>query len=266
MDYNIIYNEDCILGIDKIDDNTINLVVTSPPYNVNLGHNSTKKTGYIKYEDNKQHLEYIDWLKTIFNKVYNKLKPDGRVIINIGDGRNGAIPTSSDIIQFMTSELGYTCLTHIIWNKNTTSCRTAWGTFCSPVCPSYPTPFEHILIFSKKYKSLQHVGVSDLTKAEFIKWSYALWDFAPSKTKKTNHPAPFPLELPLRCIKMNTFVGDTVLDPFMGSGTTALAAILTHRKFIGFEISPEYISIANERIYQLNQKLKSKKLQRCSLI
>lgn len=245
---NTLYNDDCLKVIGELGKDLIDLVVTSPPYNVNLGDNKYNKNSYNLYNDNREHKEYVNWLKTIFSAIYSKLKSGGRVCINIGDGKNGSVPTSSDVIQFMT-ELNYIPVSHIIWNKNTTSARTAWGSWLSPSCPSYPTPFEHVLIFCKENRKLQHKGGTDLTKEEFVNFATSLWTFAPEgNAKKIGHPAPFPEELPYRCIKMNTYIGDVVFDPFMGSGTTGVVCKKLCRKFIGCEIDKKYFDIAKERI------------------
>jgi site-specific DNA-methyltransferase (adenine-specific) len=232
----------------EIEDKSIDLVITSPPYNVDLGNNKYHKNPYDLYNDNKEHKDYILWLKNIFKIIYSKLVSGGRICINIGDGKNGAIPTSSDIIQFMT-DLDYIPITHIIWDKSQVGNRTSWGSFNSPSCPSFPTPFEHILVFCKDNKKLNAKGNTDLTKEEFIEWSLALWKFAPEiNQKKIGHNAMFPLELPRRCIKMFSWLDSIILDPFMGVGTTCIAAKQLHRKYIGIEISPEYCKIAFNRI------------------
>jgi len=250
---NRIYNVDCIDGIQMLDDNSIDAVITSPPYNVDLGNNKYNKNSYSLYNDNKEHSEYIDWLKQIFTLLKPKLKIGGRICINIGDSKNGAIPTSSDIIQFMTKEIGYIIITNIIWNKNTTSARTSWGSWLSPSCPSYPCPYEHILIFANENKKLQHKGKTDLTKEEFVSCAYGIWNITPeTKLKEIGHPAPFPIEIPKRLIKMNTYIGDTVLDIFMGSGSTAIVCKQLNRNYIGFEIDKRYCEIAESRIKNVN--------------
>lgn len=242
-----LYHRDCEEIIKTIPDDSINLIVTSPPYNVDLGNNKYNKNPYSLYKDNKEHKEYINWLKEIFFNLYPKLKKGGRICLNISDGKNGAVPTTSDVIQFMSEK--YLNIAHIIWNKQQTSNRAAWGSYLSPSCPSYPSPLEHILIFAKEDKSLQHKGESDLTKEEFIEYAYGLWTFKPeTQAKKIGHPAPFPEELPYRCIKMNTYINDVVLDPFMGSGTTGIVCRKLNRKFIGIELDENYFNIAKERI------------------
>lgn len=252
---NKIYNIDCLNGLRKMDDNTIDLVVTSPPYNVDLGNNKYNKNPYNLYNDNKEHQEYISWLKEIFSLVYLKLKSGGRVCINIGDSKNGAIPTHSDVIQMMC-DIGYIPMTNIIWNKNTTSNRASFGSYLSPSCPSFPRGFEFILVFAKENKKLQYKGETDLTKEEFVEWTNGLWTFAPeTRQKKIGHPAMFPEELPKRLIKMFSWKGALVVDPFMGSGTTAIACINTNRNYIGFELDTGYFNIATERIENHKQQL-----------
>jgi site-specific DNA-methyltransferase (adenine-specific) len=252
---NEIYNMDCLNGLRKMDDNTIDLVVTSPPYNVDLGNNKYNKNPYNLYNDNKEHQEYISWLKEIFSLVYLKLKSGGRVCINIGDSKNGAIPTHSDVIQMMC-DIGYIPMTNIIWNKNTTSNRASFGSYLSPSCPSFPRGFEFILVFAKENKKLQYKGETDLTKEEFVEWTNGLWTFAPeTRQKKIGHPAMFPEELPKRLIKMFSWKGALVVDPFMGSGTTAIACINTNRNYIGFELDTDYFNIATERIENHKQQL-----------
>lgn len=251
MSYGVkLYNKDCIEVMrDHIEDNSLDLVVTSPPYNVDLGNNKYNNRGYDLYIDNKEHWEYIEWLKEIFKSVYGKLKIGGRVCLNIGDGKNGAVPTSNDVIHFMCRDLNYIPMTHIIWNKRQTSHRTAWGSWKSPSSPSFPTPFEHILIFCKDSKKIQYKGDTDLTKEEFIDWSLSLWEFPPeTRQKKIGHPAMFPEELPKRLIKMLTYIGATVFDPFMGAGTVGIVCNKLSRNFIGSEISEEYFKICENRL------------------
>jgi site-specific DNA-methyltransferase (adenine-specific) len=249
---NRIRNIDCQDAIQELPDNCIDLVITSPPYNVDLGNNKHNKSPYDLYNDNLEHAEYLEWLQNIFGEMKRIIKSGGRVVINIGDGRNGAVPTNSDIIQMMSQELDYLPLAHIVWNKNQVGNRTSWGSFLSPSCPSFPTPFEHILVFAKDSRKLQTKGTTDLTKEEFIEWSLSMWTFAPERDQKTiGHPAMFPLELPKRCIKMFSWTGATVFDPFAGAGTALIAAKQLGRNFVGTEISKEYVQIAEKRIAEI---------------
>jgi len=253
IDFNkdiVIINEKCEKVLPLIPDNYVDLVITSPPYNVDLGNNKFNTNKYDTYNDNKDHKEYIEWLKNIFSTIYKKVKKGGRVIINIGDGKNGMIPTHSDIIQFMTNEIGYLFYTTILWNKRNTANRTAWGSFKSPSCPSLPRPFEFILIFAKETRKLQEKGESDLNNSEFIDWSLGLWDFAPETDmiKKYNHPAMFPLQLPWRCAKLFSWKNSVIMDPFNGAGTTGVAAKMLGRKYIGIDMSEEYCKVTKKRL------------------
>ena len=245
---------DSVQLVKELDDNSLDLVVTSPPYNVDLGNNKYHKDPYDLYNDNKDHNDYLDWLQSLFGNIKEKLVTGGRVVINIGDGKNGSVSTHSDIIQFMVRELNYILMTTIIWNKNQTGNRTAWGSYMSPSSPSFPCPYESVLVFAKDRK--KKVGDKEnitVTRDEFIKNSWAMWSFAPeTRQKKMGHRAMFPLELPRRCIQMLLDKGDTVLDPFMGSGTTGVACKQLNRNFIGIESNEEYIKIAEKRIAHRN--------------
>ena len=222
-------------------------MVCSPPYNVDLGRNKYNKNPYDIYDDHREHVEYVNWLERIFRSLYPKLREGGRVSIVIGDPKNGRVSTHSDIIQCMKA-LGYLTFGHLIWNKNQVGNRRAWGSYCSPSCPSFPTPFEHILIFAKATLKLQNKAVTDLIPEEFIPWTLAQWDIAPEhRMKKIGHPAMFPLEIPLRLVKMLSWVGATVLDPFNGAGTSGLACQMLDREYIGIELSKKYCEISIER-------------------
>lgn len=241
---------DCLQLLKQLPADSIDLVVTSPPYNVNLGRNRNRKTPYDLYRDNREHSEYMEWLMKVFAEVQRVLKHGGRVAINIGDGKNGAVPTHSDVIQFMTKELGYLPMATIIWNKNQTSPRTAWGSWLSPSCPSFPMPFEYILLFAYgTIKKTDDKSKITLTKDEFVRNSLALWPISPeSKQKEYGHPAMFPIELPYRLIQQLSYEDDVVLDPFAGVGTTAVAAKRLRRRYICFELSPEYCKAAIKRL------------------
>lgn len=240
VELNKIYNEDCMVTLKRIPDNYLDLVVTSPPYNV--------KKDYKIYNDDKEFVEYLDWLKLIFSEIYNKLYIGGRVCVNIGDGKNGALPVSM-FLQKALIDIGYSPITRLVWNKNQVKPRTSWGSFKSPSSPSFPTPFEYILVFAKESRKLIRRGETDLTKKEFIKWSSALWTIAPeTRQKKFGHSAMFPEELVERCLKMFSWIDGIVYDPFMGVGTVAKCCRDFNRYFIGSEISEEYCKKIEERL------------------
>ena len=241
---------DCEQLIQDLDDDSIDLLITSPPYNVNLGFNKKHKNPYDLYQDNRPYQEYLDWLQSIFGKVKDKMVTGGRVCINIGDKANGSVPTHSDIIQFMTHELSYVLMTTLVWNKNQTGNRTAWGSYMSPSSPSFPTPFEYILVFAKDTK--KKVGDKDkitVHKDDFIKNAWGMWTFAPeTRQKKMGLNAMFPVELPKRLIEMLSYREDVVFDPFSGLGTTCLTAKCLERNYIGFEMSVDYCKKSRARV------------------
>jgi DNA modification methylase len=239
--------------IDELPDKSVNLIITSPPYNIDLGNKKVKSKRFKKYdeyEDNISHEQFLNDRRIFFEKAKRILKDDARIIINISDDKNGRIPLGADIVHLMVRELGYKMYTTIVWNKsNQTSNRCSWGSFMSPVAPSFPTPFEWIYVFYNKTPKLIHRGITDLDRKEFVDWSLAYWNFSgESKMKQFDHPAMFPEELPKRCIKMFSFKGDVVLDPYNGVGTTCLVAKKFDRKYIGIDLSEEYCKKAESRL------------------
>jgi modification methylase len=239
---NKIHHGKCEDLIPKLPNDFIDLVITSPPYNVELE--------YDYYKDCKPYKDYINWLFFIFKELKEKMKFGGRICINIGDKQNGKVSLHSDITQFMTKELGYLLKSTIIWNKNQIGNRTSWGSWKSPSNPSFPTPFEYILIFcNESYKKVGDKKDITISKEEFITNSLALWNFAPEvNISKLGHPAAFPPELPHRLIQQLSYRNDIVLDIFSGSGTTCLEAVKLERNWIGFEMSKNYVEISRRRI------------------
>ena len=245
---NKVFCENVLKFTPTLPDECIDIVITSCPYNVDL-------EGYDDYDDNKDHVIYIRWLKRIFKQIYPKLRKGGRIAIVVGDGKNGRKPTHIDISNFMIHQLGYLPMSTIIWNKRNTSNRTAWGSFMSPSEPSLPTPFEYILVFAKESYKLQWRGETDIKKEEFVEWSLAHWTLDRQAYQKSNyiinnkiHPAPFPEEIPTRLIKLFSWVGATVYDPFVGSGTTAIAASKCGRNYIVADKSKGCCNITKKRL------------------
>ena len=237
----------------ELPDNSIHLMVTSPPYNVG------------KLYDKELTLEeYRDFLSNVWKEVYRVLVPGGRVCINVANlGRKPYIPLHAFIIEDMY-KLGFLMRGEIIWNKGAAvSSSIAWGTYLSAKNPVLRDAHEYILVFSKETftRGIKENMKSTLTKEEFIELTKSIWSFNAESATRVGHPAPFPVELPLRCIKLYTFEGETVLDPFIGSGTTALAALLLNRHYIGYDVSKEYIELAQKRIKEVEDKNKQQILQ-----
>jgi len=224
-------------------ESSIDLVVTSPPYNVGIEYDT--------YEDTKEYIDYLNFAEAWLKKTYDLLKDDGRICINIpldNKKKNENEPIYADYIN-IAKKIGYKYHTSIIWNKNHVSKRTAWGSWMCASSPSVTAPVEMIVVLYKKRWKKDKNGESDISKQEFIDWTCGLWSFSYHASKKHIHPAAFPIDLPLRCIKLFSFVGDVILDPFAGSGTTLVAAIKLKRVAIGVEISDSYCEyVKNECI------------------
>jgi len=244
-DKDVVLINDDFLKVDYIKPNSIDLIVTSPPYNVDVH--------YENYKDRLPYTKYLEFTEKWLRKAYELLKPDGRMCLNIpidtskGRGDEGFQSVYVDVVA-IAKRVGLKYATTIIWNEGNISKRTAWGTFASPKEPFVIAPVEAIVVLYKKtwHKLSEHV--SDITPEEFKEWTLGLWTFPGENPRKAGHPAPFPIELPKRCIKLFTYVGDIVLDPFVGSGTTLIASRLLKRRAVGIDISRKYCEIAKERL------------------
>ncbi len=240
---------DNIKGMGRLPAESVNLVVTSPPYNV--GDEKHNPIEYNTYEDRVAMEAYLTMLEKTFRRMKRVLTPDGRVVINIGAKKNGRIPLNYFITEMMLY-IGFNVYSQIIWDKGHTSRNSAFGSYLKPSCPSFVTTFEYILVFYKDERKLNpeyhETTDTDLVKEEFVAWARAIWSF-PGK-KNRIHPAAFPIELPTRCIKMLSYIGDVVLDPFCGVGTTCEAAKNLKRTYIGFDIDSLYIDEAKRRLGQ----------------
>ena len=237
----IIYNDD-ILNIDYLKKESIDLIVTSPPYNVDIKYKSyNDKISYNKY------LEFtFEWLR----KCYYITKNDGRFCLNIPlDKNKGGQQSVCADITTIAKNTGWKYHSTIIWNEQNISRRTAWGSWLSASAPYVIAPVEAIVILYKNsWKKTSGSKKSDIIKKEFIEWTNGVWNFMGESRKRIGHPAPFPVELPKRCIKLFSYVGDTILDPFLGSGSTLIACHQNKRKGIGIEIDKNYCKIAKNRL------------------
>ena len=225
--------------MDELPDNSVHLMVTSPPYNVSK-----------EYDDNLSLNEYLDLLSTVWRETYRALVPGGRACINVANlGRKPYIPLHSYIVEGM-HEIGYLMRGEIIWNKaSSASPSTAWGSWLSAANPVLRDIHEYILVFSKgTFSRKKENKDSTIEKEEFLEWTKSVWTFPAVSAKQIGHPAPFPEELPHRLIQLYTFEDDVILDPFAGSGSACLAAVKDKRSYIGYEIDPGYVDLAERRI------------------
>ncbi|MCD6400930.1 MAG: site-specific DNA-methyltransferase [Anaerolineales bacterium] len=240
-------------NMEEIPDNSLHLMVTSPPYNVSKD-----------YDDDLSLREYLDMLHRVFSETYRVLVKGGRACVNVANlGRKPYIPLS-DYISKMMIDIGFLMRGEIIWNKGAgAGVSMAWGSWRSASNPVLRDVHEYILIFSKgSFKRAKANGNENtIEKEQFMAWTKSVWVMNPESAKKIGHPAPFPVELPFRLIQLYTYKGDTILDPFMGSGSTAIAALKSDRNYVGFDIDPEYVKLAEERIRQHKSQIRMEILE-----
>jgi site-specific DNA-methyltransferase (adenine-specific) len=225
----------------EVPDNSVHMMITSPPYNVG------------KEYDADYSLEvYLKLLTDVFTETYRVLVNGGRVAINVANvGRKPYLPLNCYISRIMQG-IGFQMRGEIIWNKSASAgTSTAWGSWQSASNPTLRDVHEYIQVYSKGDYARKPVGKSTITKEEFLEYTKSIWSFPAASAKRIGHPAPFPCELPLRLIKLYTYEGDIVLDPFMGSGQTAIAAKSVGRRYIGYDLSQEYTDLANKRIAEM---------------
>ncbi len=235
-----------------IPDNSVHLMITSPPYNVSK-----------EYDEDLSLDEYLNMLKNVFSETYRVLVNGGRACINVANlGRKPYIPLSHYISQIMI-EIGYNMRGEIIWNKAASaSPSTAWGSWKSASNPILRDIHEYILVFSKgdykreRKKEEKQIKKDTIGREEFMEWTKSIWTFNAESAKRVGHPAPFPIDLPFRLIQLYSFTTDIVLDPFMGSGTTAIAALKSDRFYVGFEVNEKYIDLAKNRIKPYENMIK----------
>ncbi len=224
----------------QLPDNCVHLMVTSPPYNVGK-----------EYDEDLTLEEHRGFLRRVWGEVLRVLVPGGRACINLANlGRKPYIPMHAFITEDLLG-LGFLMRGEIIWNKAASaSPSTAWGSWRSAANPTLRDVHEYILVFSKGSFKRQNPAQRQATisSEEFLEYSKSVWNFPAEPARKIGHPAPFPVELPRRLIQLYTFAGEVLLDPFMGSGQAALAALQTGRHYVGYETDPRYIALAEKRI------------------
>ena len=229
--------------MSHLPDDSVHLMVTSPPYN-------TRKD----YDRDLTLDEYLDFLDGVWREVHRVLVPGGRACVNVANiGRKPYVPLHAYIASRM-AELGFLMRGEVIWNKGSSAgASTAWGSWLSSSNPTLRDTHEYVLVFSKSsFGRTEPPGkASTISKEHFLEYTKSIWSFPAESATRVGHPAPFPVELPFRLIQLYTFSDDLVLDPFMGSGQTGIAALKSGRHFIGYEIDPTYVALAERRISQL---------------
>ena len=257
-----VLDEPCLVGdsrdMHQLPDSCVALVVTSPPYFVGKEYEDALAA------DNDQrvpttYFEYLAMLESVFAECVRVLEPGGRMAVNVANlGRKPYRSLSADVIRIL-EDLGLLLRGEIIWQKSRGSSGScAWGSFRSAANPSLRDTTERIVVASKgRFDRAKSPAVraeqglphrSTLPTDEFMEATLDVWDMHAESARRVRHPAPFPVELPRRLIDLYTFEGDLVLDPFMGSGTTLVAAVLTERQPVGYDLDPGYVEVAKERV------------------
>ena len=221
-----------------IPDASVALAFTSPPYNVGKD-----------YEGDLSLADYLALIGRVAAEVYRVLVPGGRFVVNIANlGRKPYIPLHA---HFYATHMaaGFLPMGEIIWQKGRgASGSCAWGSWLSAKAPRLRDLHEYLLVFAKEGFSRPDSGVSDLERDEFMASTLSIWEIPAESARKVGHPAPFPIPLAERVIRLYSYVGEVVLDPFAGSGTTCLAASGVGRRYVGFDVSEQYCELARRRI------------------
>ena len=244
------------IGGERIKANSVALVVTSPPYFAGKAYEKDLTADHIP----SSYLEYLDMLRGVFAVCVDKLEPGGRIAVNVANlGRKPYRSLSADVISILQDDLGLLLRGEIIWSKGkSTSGNCAWGSFQSAANPTLRDLTERVVVASKgrfdraltrKQREAQGLPFENtIYRDDFMDWATDVWEIDAESATRVGHPAPFPVELPQRLIELYTYRDDLVLDPFMGAGSTAVAAVRTHRHFVGFDIDESYVRAAKERV------------------
>ena len=251
------------MGDDKVADNSVALVVTSPPYFAGKEYEKAVGQGHVP----ASYVEYLEMLHDVFKECVRKLEPGGRIAVNVANlGRRPYRSLSADVIGILQDDLGLLLRGEVIWRKARGAAgNCAWGSFQRPGNPVLRDLTERVVIASKgrfdRARSASERAVEGLPsqgtayREEFMEATTDVWEIEPASATRVGHPAPFPVELPQRLIDLYTYRGDLVLDPFIGAGTTAEAAVRTGRRYVGFDTDAGYIALAEQRVAKERERL-----------
>jgi DNA modification methylase len=244
--------------MEEVPDRTVALVVTSPPYFAGKEYEEALGEGGVP----ATYVDYLELLKEVFSECARKLEPGGRIAVNVANlGRRPYRSLSADVIRILQDDLRLLLRGEIIWLKQRGSSGScAWGSFQSPANPVLRDLTERVIVASKgRFDRAVPARVraerglpseSSMTRDDFMENTLDLWEIPPESATRIGHPAPFPVELPARLIELYTYREDLVLDPFLGSGTTAVAALRSGRHYVGYDLDPDYVQLAETRLEQ----------------
>ena len=224
--------------MEQIPDDCVALMVTSPPYNVGKD-----------YDEDLTHDEYLDLLARVLTETHRVLEPGGRVAVNVANlGRKPYLALNHEVAGLLR-DLGFLLRGEIIWQKaQGAGGSCAWGSWQSAKNPTLRDLHEYVLVASKGTYRRMRIGEDSIDRDEFLAATLSVWNIPPASARRVGHPAPFPVDLPRRIIELYTFREDLVLDPFIGAGSTAVAAVESGRHYIGYDTVPDYLEIAAARV------------------
>ncbi|MEO7556553.1 MAG: site-specific DNA-methyltransferase [Acidimicrobiales bacterium] len=236
-------------SMHDVADASVALVVTSPPYFAGKDYEAALGEGPIPAD----YVAYLAMLEDVFAECVRTLEPGGRIAVNVANlGRKPFRSLAADVITILQDRLRLLLRGEVVWQKaKGAGGSCAWGSYLSPANPSLRDTTERVIIASKGRFDRVREGLATIAADEFMEATLDVWALPPESATRVGHPAPFPPELPQRLIELYTWRGDLVLDPFMGSGSTAVAAVRTDRRYIGYDTDADYVAAARERVAEL---------------